>query len=60
MLMAIVIALWTGVLTSYVGPIYIRPLPMWGQIVLAVACGLLVATIAIYSRRRSRSKTSSP
>ncbi|HXD82383.1 MAG TPA: hypothetical protein VNU27_12495 [Candidatus Acidoferrum sp.] len=59
-LVAIVIAVWTGVLISYVGPTYIRPLPMWGQILLAVACGLIVATIAIDSRRRSRRKTSSP
>ena len=58
-LLALVIAIWGGVLTVYVGPTYIRPLPMWGQAVLAVACCLVVATIAIYSRRRRRRAASS-
>lgn len=58
-LVAFVLAIWCGVLTIYVGPTYIRPLPMWGQVVLAVACCLIIATIAIYGRRRSRRATSS-
>ncbi|MGH7760125.1 MAG: hypothetical protein ACREOY_01740 [Candidatus Dormibacteraceae bacterium] len=53
------IAIWTGVLTAYVGPTYIRPLPMWGQAVLAAAGCLIVATIAIYARRRRRRGASS-
>ncbi|MFI4978414.1 MAG: hypothetical protein ACHQC8_07070 [Solirubrobacterales bacterium] len=59
-LVVVVIAIWCGVLTIYVGPTYIQPLPMWRQLVLAVACCVIIATIAIYSRRRSRRKTSSP
>ena len=59
-LTAVALAISSGVITLYVGPTYLRPLPLWGQVVLAVACGLIVATIAIYSRRRSRRKTSSP
>jgi hypothetical protein len=59
-LVALVIAIWNGVLAIYVGPTFIRPLPMWGQIGLAVVGGLIIATLAIYGRRRSRRKTSSP
>ena len=58
-LVAFVIATWTGVLTLYVGPTYIWPLPMWEQVVLAVAGCLIIATIAIYSRRRRRREASS-
>jgi hypothetical protein len=59
-LLALVLAIWGGVLTLYVGPTYISPLPIWGQAGLAAACCLVIATIAIYGRRRSRRKTSSP
>jgi hypothetical protein len=58
-LVAFVIAIWTGVLTIYVGPTYIWPLPLWVQVALAVACCLIVGTIAIYSRRRRRRAASS-
>jgi hypothetical protein len=58
-LVTLLLAFWGGVLTVYIGPTYIRPLPMWGQAVLAVACCLVVATIAIYSRRRRRRAASS-
>jgi hypothetical protein len=51
-LVAVVLAVWAGMLMVYVGPTYIRPLPTWGQVVLAAAGGLIIATIAIYSRRR--------
>jgi membrane protein implicated in regulation of membrane protease activity len=59
-LVAVVIAIWAGVLTVYVGPTFINPLPMWEQVVVAVACCVIIATIAIYGRRRSRRRTSSP
>jgi hypothetical protein len=59
-LVALMLAIWGGLLTLYVGPTYIRPLPMWEQVGLAVACCLIIATIAIYGRRRSRRETSSP
>jgi LPXTG-motif cell wall-anchored protein len=59
-LVALVIGVWTAVLTLYVGPTYLRPLPLWGQVALAVAGGLIIATIAIYSRRRRRRAASSP
>jgi len=54
------LAIWVGVLTIYVGPTFISPLPMWEQVVLAVVGGLIIATLAIYGRRRSRRKASSP
>lgn len=60
MLVAFVLAIWVGVLTTYVGPTFISPLPIWEQVVLAVAGCLIIATLAIYGRRRSRRKTSSP
>jgi heme A synthase len=59
-LVAFVIAIWTGVLTLYVGPTYIRPLPLWAQVVVAAAGCLIIATIAIYARRRRRRAASSP
>jgi ribose/xylose/arabinose/galactoside ABC-type transport system permease subunit len=59
-LVAFVIAIWAGVLTLYVGPTFINPLPMWEQVALAVAGCLIIATLASYSRRRSRRRTSSP
>lgn len=59
-LVAFVIAIWAGVLTMYVGPTFINPLPIWKQVVLAVVACVIIATLAIYSRRRSRRRTSSP
>jgi hypothetical protein len=58
-LVAFVLAIWCGIITVYVGPTYIRPLPTWGQVVLAVAGCLIIATIAIYGRRRRRREPSS-
>ncbi len=60
MLVAAALAVWGGVLAVYIGPTYLRPLPMWSKIVTAVACCLFVAAIAIYGRRRAQRKTSSP
>ena len=59
-LVSFVLAFCGGVMTFYVGPTYIQPLPIWEKVVMAVACCLIIATIAIYSRRRSRRETSSP
>ena len=53
-LVGAVLAVWVSVLTIYVGPTYIRPLPMWAKIVMAAGCCLFIATVAISSRRRAR------
>jgi ABC-type multidrug transport system permease subunit len=58
-LVALALAIWCSILTVYVGPTYIRPLPMWGQVVLAVALCVIIGTLAIYSRRRRRRAASS-
>lgn len=58
-LVAFVLAIWAGILTVYVGPTYLAPLPMWAKVVLALAGCLIIATIAIYSRRRRRREPSS-
>lgn len=49
-----VLAVWVSVVTVYVGPSYIRPLPTWAKVVMAVACCLFIATVAVYGRRRAR------
>ena len=59
-LVAVVIAIWSVVLATYFGPTFINPLPLWEQVTLAAAACLIVAAIAIYSRRRSRRVSSSP
>ena len=58
-LVAFVLAIWVSILTVYVGPTYLQPLPMWAKVVLALAGCLIIATIAIYGRRRSRREPSS-
>jgi LPXTG-motif cell wall-anchored protein len=57
-LVALVLAVWAGVLTLYVGPTYLRPLPLWEQLALAVAGLVIIATLAMYGRRRRRRNTS--
>jgi hypothetical protein len=42
------------VVTLWVGPAYLQPLPIWMKLVLAAAGCCVIATIAIYSRRRAR------
>ena len=51
--------LWASVLTTVVGPTYLRPLPMWAKLLLIVAGCCFIATVAIYGRRRARRATSS-
>jgi hypothetical protein len=53
--------LWFGVTVAFstslvmlIGPTYIDPLPMWLKGLIAVACVFLIATVAVYSRRRAR------
>ncbi|MFI5284577.1 MAG: hypothetical protein ACHQ0J_15845 [Candidatus Dormibacterales bacterium] len=53
-------ALWASAFTLAIGPTYLAPLPMWAKLLLVFVGCCLIATIAIYSRRRSRRKTSSP
>jgi peptidoglycan/LPS O-acetylase OafA/YrhL len=53
-LVGLVLAVWTSVLTLYVGPTYLQPLPIWAKVVIAIALCLLIATVAVYSRRRAR------
>src|ERR1700676_1604001 len=43
-LVALVLPIWAGILTVYVGPTYLPPLPMWTRVVLALAGGLIIAT----------------
>jgi hypothetical protein len=59
-LVAVVIAIWSVVLATYVGPTFINPLPLWEQVTMAAAACLIVAAIAIYGRRRSRRKEAWP
>jgi hypothetical protein len=37
-----------------IGPAYLRPLPMWAQLLIAIAGCAFIATVAVYSRRRAR------
>jgi hypothetical protein len=48
------VPLSTALVTYVIGPTYLRPLPIWLKLVIAVACCGLIATIAVYSRRRAR------
>jgi hypothetical protein len=41
-----------------IGPKYIDPLPMWLKVVVAITGAVLIATVAIYSRRRPRQANS--
>jgi hypothetical protein len=49
------LAIFIAVLVALViGPTYLQPLPIWLKLVIAVAGLCVIATIAIYSRRRAR------
>ncbi|HEY4914786.1 MAG TPA: hypothetical protein VIJ91_12810 [Candidatus Dormibacteraeota bacterium] len=55
-LVGAVVAVWASVLSVYVGPTYIRPLPMWAKVVMAAGCCLFIATMTVYGRRRARGR----
>jgi ABC-type antimicrobial peptide transport system permease subunit len=42
-----------------IGPAYIRPLPTWLQLAIAIAGGCIIGALALYARRRARN-TSPP
>jgi len=44
----------SALVALWVGPAYLKPLPTWLQVVIALACLCFIATVAIYSRRRAR------
>jgi Flp pilus assembly protein TadB len=49
------LAIFIGVAVALIiGPAYIHPLPLWLKVLIAVACGLTIASLAVYSRRRVR------
>ncbi len=49
------LAVFLGTLVALVvGPTYLKPLPVWMKLVLAVAGCCVIAAIAVYSRRRAR------
>jgi hypothetical protein len=48
------LAFSTSLVVFVIGPTYLRPLPMWAQLLVLVAgCGF-IASVAVYSRRRAR------
>jgi hypothetical protein len=55
-LVGAVLGVWGSLLSVYVGPTYIRPLPMWAKVVMAAGCCLFIATVAVYGRRRARGR----
>jgi len=49
------LAIFIGVAVALmIGPAYIDPLPVWLKALIAVACGLTIASLVVYSRRRAR------
>jgi len=44
----------SALVTFVIGPEFLRPLPIWLKLVGMVACGGLIAAIAVYGRRRAR------
>ena len=55
-LVGAVLGVWVSVLSVYVGPTYIEPLPIWAKVVMAAGCCLFIATVAAYGRRRARGR----
>jgi uncharacterized membrane protein YbhN (UPF0104 family) len=50
----VVLPLSVGLITFWIGPQYLRPLSLWGQLALIVGLGGLLAGLAVYSRRRAK------
>jgi hypothetical protein len=49
------LAIFIGVsVARFIGPAFVDPLPTWLKVAIAVAGGVSVASLALYSRRRVR------
>jgi len=53
LLFGLALPLSVSLVTFVVGPTYLRPLPTWLKLVIAGACGCVIAALAVYSRRRT-------
>ncbi len=54
LLFGLALPLSVSLVTFVVGPTYLRPLPTGLKLVIAGACGCVIAALAVYSRRRAR------
>ncbi len=53
-LVGVVVSVSGVLVASVIGPMYLRPLPTWLKLVIVVAGSAMIATIAVYGRRRAR------